>query len=195
VGGSKGLTTYRLGRIELRGTVSALPVRFSQSHRDTGYHRPMTTWLARAGRTGDREDLALEKGIAVLGWDEIPDLAGANSREDVEVLYRDHSPDAGAGRVGNHVGQLWAFSHRIQIGDLVILPLTRRSVLISYLSVDRIIRPFPRPEESPRQGQTPSPRSLDSGRRDRCTRVLFPGRAGSGKRVGRRRDAETATAT
>jgi hypothetical protein len=25
--------------------------------------------------------------------------------------------------------------------------------------------------------------------------VLFPGRAGSGKRVGRRRDAETATAT
>jgi hypothetical protein len=30
----------------------------------------MTTRLIRAARTGDREDLALEKGVAVLGWDE-----------------------------------------------------------------------------------------------------------------------------
>jgi restriction system protein len=36
----------------------------------------MTTWLVRAGRTGDREDLALEKNIAVVGWDDIPDLCG-----------------------------------------------------------------------------------------------------------------------
>ena len=95
---------------------------------------PMTTWLVRAGRTGDLENLALEKGIAVLGWEDIPELCGAKTREDVEAIYRQHSPDAGVGRVGNHVGQLWAFSHRIQPGDLVVLPLKRRSSKPSFLS-------------------------------------------------------------
>jgi restriction system protein len=89
----------------------------------------MTTWLVRAGRTGDREDLALEKNIAVVGWDDIPDLSEAKTREDVETLYRRYSPDAGTGRVANHVGQLWAFSHRIKQGDLVVLPLKRRSAI------------------------------------------------------------------
>ncbi len=89
----------------------------------------MTTWLVRAGRTGDREDLALEKGIAVLGWDEMPDLAKLKARDELEAAYRRYAPDATTGRVSNHVGQLWAFSHRMQQGDLVVLPLKRRSAI------------------------------------------------------------------
>jgi restriction system protein len=89
----------------------------------------MTTWLVRAGRTGDREDLALERGVAVLGWDAIPDLSGAQTKEQVATIYQESAPNAGTGRTANHVGQLWAFSHRIKQGDLVVLPLKRRSAI------------------------------------------------------------------
>ena len=36
----------------------------------------MTLWLVRAGKHGEREELALENDIAVIGWDELPDLSG-----------------------------------------------------------------------------------------------------------------------
>ncbi|WP_346864991.1 hypothetical protein [Methanocalculus sp. MSAO_Arc2] len=38
----------------------------------------MTLWLVRAGRYGEREQLALEKKIAVIGWDDVPDLSQEN---------------------------------------------------------------------------------------------------------------------
>jgi restriction system protein len=98
----------------------------------------MTTWLVRAGRTGDREDLALEMGVAVLGWDAIPDLSSVQTKEQLSAIYQKNSPDAGSGRAGNHVGQLWTFSHRIKQGDLVVLPLKRRSAI----AVGQVIGPY-----------------------------------------------------
>jgi len=38
----------------------------------------MSVWLVRAGKNGEREDFALENGVAVIGWDELPDLARAS---------------------------------------------------------------------------------------------------------------------
>ena len=54
----------------------------------------MAVWMVRAGRSGEREDLALSAGLVVIGWDELPDLSGVRSREDVEHLMREHHPDA-----------------------------------------------------------------------------------------------------
>ena len=89
----------------------------------------MAVWLARAGAHGEREELALDQELAVIGWWELPDLSGVTSRDDLEALYREVFPDASRGLVANHVGQLWAFIHRIQPGDLVILPLKRRAAI------------------------------------------------------------------
>lgn len=89
----------------------------------------MTVWLVRAGKSGDMEDAALDKNVAVVGWNVLPDLSTAKTRDELDQLYQKALPDAGDGRRANHVGQLWAFSHRIEIGDLVVLPLKRASAI------------------------------------------------------------------
>jgi restriction system protein len=88
----------------------------------------MTVWLVRAGR-GGRETLALEQGLSVIGWEELPDLALLGVREDLEELVRTTYADAGKGRVTNWTGQLWAFRERMQEGDLVVLPLKQQAAI------------------------------------------------------------------
>jgi restriction system protein len=85
----------------------------------------MTVWMVRAGTVGEREDTALEQGIACIGWDEIPDLSTHRSREAIEKLLRRAHPSASESRTKNHARQLYAFAHRIKDGDLMVLPLKR----------------------------------------------------------------------
>jgi restriction system protein len=40
-------------------------------------------YLARAGRNGEDEEYALDKGIAIIGFREFPSLEGAKSYEEV----------------------------------------------------------------------------------------------------------------
>jgi restriction system protein len=89
----------------------------------------MAVWMVRAGRSGEREDLALSDGVAVIGWDELPDLSGVQSREDVEHLMREYHPDAKPKTLVNWSGQVWSFVGRIEPDDLVVLPLKTRSAV------------------------------------------------------------------
>ncbi len=89
----------------------------------------MAIWLVRAGRHGEQEEAALEKGAAVIGWDELPDLTPIKSREALAQLLKQTYPDEGPNRLANWNGQLWAFRDRIQKDDLVVLPLKRRSAI------------------------------------------------------------------
>jgi restriction system protein len=98
----------------------------------------MSVWLIRAGKYGEREQTALDKSIVVIGWNEIPDLSNIQSREALADLYRQVRPDAGSGKVTNHVGQLWAFRSRIQQGDLAILPLKTQSTI----AIAKVIGPY-----------------------------------------------------
>ena len=41
----------------------------------------MTAWLIRAGSKGEREDFALETGVAGTGFSEVGDLSMATSRD------------------------------------------------------------------------------------------------------------------
>jgi restriction system protein len=86
----------------------------------------MSVWLVRAGKYGEREQAALEKNVAVIGWNELPDLSSVQSREALADIYRQVHPDASGGKVANHVGQLWAFRDRIQQGNLGIAGLLGR---------------------------------------------------------------------
>lgn len=88
----------------------------------------MTVWLVRAGRSGEREDLALREGLAVIGWDELPDLS-ILSKEQLGDLLRQHSPEKSNQSIGNTLSQLWSFANRIEDGDIIALPLKKRSAI------------------------------------------------------------------
>jgi len=89
----------------------------------------MAVWLVRAGKHGEHEQFALDNGVVLIGWQAMPDLSKVKAREEVDAAYQKAYPGAGTGRRANHVGQFWAFVHRIQAGDLVVLPGKRGSTI------------------------------------------------------------------
>ena len=98
----------------------------------------MAVWLVRAGGHGEREEFALENNVAVIGWDELPDLSQIKNRADLEALCFETYPTAKRNTIVNWVNQLWAFTQRIQSGDLVVLPLKTRSAI----AVGRVVGPY-----------------------------------------------------
>lgn len=105
----------------------------------------MAVWLTRAGAHGEREDFALEHGVAAIGWDEVPDLAGAPSRAEVEKLLEVAYPQDTPQRRANHSRQLWAFKDTIHEGDLVVLPLKQRAAI----AIGRVTGPYQYQSKNP----------------------------------------------
>jgi restriction system protein len=89
----------------------------------------MAIWLVRAGEHGEREEEAIQKGLAIIGWEDLPDLSKVTSREDLAELMKDSYPDEKPKRLINWTGQVWAFRDRIQPNDLVVLPLKTRAAI------------------------------------------------------------------
>ena len=83
----------------------------------------MAVWLVRAGSRGERQDFALDNNMAVVGWDEMPDLSPLDTRDAMAAACQEAYPGAKPRTVRNWVNQFWAFSKRMAIGDLVALPL------------------------------------------------------------------------
>jgi restriction system protein len=83
----------------------------------------LSIWLVRAGEHGEQEEAALQKGLAIIGWGDLPDLSTLKKREDLAQLIRDTYPDESPKTLINWTGQVWAFRDRIQLNDLVVLPL------------------------------------------------------------------------
>jgi restriction system protein len=80
-------------------------------------------WVIRAGRRGERDQWAMEKGFSGGGWWEAPDLTMCGVREDVAAIVQTTWAAAPEGKVNNFTGQLWALRSRIQPGDLLVMPL------------------------------------------------------------------------
>lgn len=89
----------------------------------------MTLWLVRAGKYGEREDLALEQGLAVIGFMEISDLSGVKSQEELRTLFAETYPEEKRNTIRTWAAQLWMFLSRMQVGDLVTMPLKKRSAI------------------------------------------------------------------
>ena len=81
------------------------------------------SWVIRSGRYGERDAWALQNGFSGGGWSEIGDLTACTTKEDVVAATRVAFPNAPDGRLSNHAGQLWALRGRIEVGDLMVLPL------------------------------------------------------------------------
>ncbi|OYN90443.1 restriction endonuclease [Parenemella sanctibonifatiensis] len=92
----------------------------------------MAAWVVRAGGLGENEHWNIEHGRATIGWSEIGDLSGCQSRDDVRALVEAAYPEASQGRQTNHTGQLWAFRNSIKVGDLIVLPLKTKPGYIQF---------------------------------------------------------------
>ncbi len=89
----------------------------------------MTMWLMRAGKTGEREFLALEQKLAMIGWEDLPDLTPYATRSELEALLRSTYPNQKPKTLNNWHGQLWAMRDGIKPGDLVVMPLKSRPTI------------------------------------------------------------------
>ena len=89
----------------------------------------MSLWMVRAGRHGEQEDVAIRESVVAHGWNELPDMSGIKSKEELEKLYVKTYPNAKKMTIANEVGQLWTFMNRIKKSDLVALPLKKQAVI------------------------------------------------------------------
>jgi restriction system protein len=100
--------------------------------------KTVAIWLVRAGEHGEHEEAAIQKGLAVIGWDDLPDLSKVKTREELARLMRETYPDESPKRLINWTGQVWAFRDRIQVNDMVVLPLKTRSAI----AIGQVIGPY-----------------------------------------------------
>lgn len=83
----------------------------------------MTAWMVRAGRSGEREQWALERGVTGAGFQEVADLTDAPTREQVQEAVAAAYPQAKPTAVRNFAAQMWALRDRMSKGDLLVMPL------------------------------------------------------------------------
>jgi restriction system protein len=83
----------------------------------------MTAWMVRAGRSGEREQWALDRGLTGAGFHEVADLTKAQAREQVQEAVGAAYPQDKPTAVRNFAAQLWALRGRMSKGDLVVMPL------------------------------------------------------------------------
>ena len=84
-------------------------------------------WLIRAGRSGERDNFAIESRLACVNLGVVPDLTDISTRDEMRETVRRPDPDASDGKVANIAGQLWALRSRVRPGDIVVLPLKKTS--------------------------------------------------------------------
>jgi restriction system protein len=79
--------------------------------------------MVRAGQHGEGENDALVNNVVGIGWPEVGNLASIVSSGDVRVRLDAAFPDAKPSTLANWAGQIDAFRFRMNVGDLVALPL------------------------------------------------------------------------
>ncbi len=94
-----------------------------------------SVWVVRAGKDGEDEDTALDQQIAIIGFQAYGDATGKTDRAEIGKLVRageekqaadEGRPMPSSRQIGNFIGQFFAFVARIQIGDIIVLPLKTR---------------------------------------------------------------------
>lgn len=89
----------------------------------------MPIWGVRSGKYGEREALALDRGLAVIGWEELPDLASIADRDALRSLLATTYPNEKPKTRLTWESQLWPFIRVMAEGELIVMPLKQRSGL------------------------------------------------------------------
>jgi len=80
-------------------------------------------WLVRGSKNSAFDQWMLDEGLSGVDFHELPDLSGIADLAAMRDMVRASIPGLKAGAVGNYAAQLFAFSTRMAVGDLVILPV------------------------------------------------------------------------
>ena len=89
----------------------------------------MAVWVVRGGRTGEREQEALEDNMLGIGFGQLGDLSAARTREEALRLVREDNPSAKDGSVIAWTSSVWAFRDGIKRGDLIVMPRKWQGVI------------------------------------------------------------------
>ena len=98
----------------------------------------MAVWTVKGGRHGEREERCLEHGVIGGGWEDIPDLTGVSSKEELSSLCEMAAPSWSSRTRANYVAQLWSLRERMVEGELAVLPLKTSGTI----AVGRINGPY-----------------------------------------------------
>ena len=98
----------------------------------------LPVWMIRAGRKGEYENAALERGLAIVDWG-VGDLSNAGNKESIQERVKQTDPDASNERVGSITGQLALFCFEIEDGDIVVMPSKIRA---DQVALGRIKGPY-----------------------------------------------------
>jgi len=96
----------------------------------------MTIWLVKAGIQGVVVDKFREQNKIAVGWNSIGDFPITGDWETFRSEVKKRLPaDFSEQRVGSAAGQLWSFTHVMQVGDFVITPVkSTREVLVGKVT-------------------------------------------------------------
>lgn len=83
----------------------------------------MALWMVRSGRHGEGDELALSAAVVGIGWPEAGDLSAVTTTDQLRNKLGASYPDKKPSTIANWVGQIDAFQRKMQVGDLVALPL------------------------------------------------------------------------
>lgn len=87
----------------------------------------MNVWMVRGGKFGQFEPMAFEKSLTCLGFFEMPNLSKAKTEAAMRELVQNAFPAASTSRVSNFSAQVYSFAHRMQVGDIIAMPLKGQS--------------------------------------------------------------------
>lgn len=91
----------------------------------------MEAWLIRTGQYGERDDWALSGNRAGGGFSGLASLEKCTTREEVAAVVSSSYPDEKPAANRNFANQMWALCGRIQVGDLIVMPMkTTRQIAI-----------------------------------------------------------------
>ena len=102
----------------------------------------VTLWVVRCGGDSAYELEAYEKKIVGISWGKLGDLSKYKTVEELRSYYSQIHPDEKLGAIRTNVAQVFSFSSRIQIGDLVALPI-RSTASIAFGRITGNYRYFP----------------------------------------------------
>jgi restriction system protein len=95
-------------------------------------------FMVRGGANGEYEEYALEHGIALIGFQEVPALDAATDYDGILKLVNQAQPGLKPRAAGNYAGQLWAFAIAMKEGDIVAMPRK----LTSQVALGRVAGPY-----------------------------------------------------
>jgi restriction system protein len=95
----------------------------------------VTAWVIRSGKYGERDDWALRNNCSGGGWAEVSDLSNSTTREQVAQIVTNTYTGSSDVLIANYTGQLWALRGRIQLGDLLVMPMkTTKQIAIGRVT-------------------------------------------------------------